>query len=92
MVLATRRGRVSRDRPRRKRWTGRVEIDLVELQRMHHVVGQVVKLNALGPGSTAYSLLASLGSCLGHWPRVRRATVADVRKRYQVLLAELDER
>lgn len=75
---------------RRKRKKRRRDTDLVELKLMHHVVKIVVADNELGRDTEEYSLLATLGACMGCWPRVRRTKVAEVKSRYQQMLAKLE--
>jgi len=73
--------------PKRKpRRFPRETIKLEELLTMHEAVKNLVKRKRLGPGTEGYSLLASLGSCIGLHPCVKAKTVARLRNRYRSLL------
>ncbi len=63
-----------------------------ELVEMHASVKNYADLHHQGPGTEAYSLLCSLGSCVGNWPRIKAKTVIAVRRRYHELMRPIQRK
>lgn len=59
------------------------------LRHMHHVVKTVCHLNECGPGTEAFSLLSSLGSTMGQYPRVNQWALKEAKRRYRMLMIEI---
>lgn len=77
---------------RRQRAAGAgAAIQWAELKGMHDAVKEVRRAGNHRPGDEAYNLLASLGCCLGNWPRVTARKVEELRRRVDGLLAGLSD-
>ncbi len=79
-------------KPKRKKSRGKKRARLGEISReaiaeLHGKAKRYCVDKGCGPGTEAYSILAGLGSYMGNYPRVRRATFDRLRSRLERLLA-----
>lgn len=80
------RGKTVARRRRKSRRLVVVTISWERLRRMHDEVKALCHRKGAGPGTEEHSLLASLGACLGNWPRLKESKTEELKERYGKLL------